>query len=44
MLPVVTGIGFVVLLVASVLAKVANHFNVGPCWLRRFKLDKNTYY
>lgn len=37
-------IGLVLLYVLAGLAKAANYFDVGPRWLRQFKIEKNTLY
>jgi hypothetical protein len=37
-------IGLVVLYVLVGLAKTANYLNVGPQWLRQFKIERNTFY
>ena len=36
--------GVIVLYILVVLAKGANHFGIGPRWLRRFEIGKNTFY
>ena len=38
------GIGLEVFVIVLVLANVARRFNVGPQWLREFKIEKHTFY
>jgi len=37
-------LGLSVLFFLFVLAKGARRFNIGPQWLRRFTIDRRTYY
>jgi len=36
--------GLVVLYILAELAKAAKHFDLGPLWLREFKIGKSTLY
>jgi hypothetical protein len=37
-------IGLVLLYVLAGLAKAANYLDIGPAWLRQFKIQENTLY
>jgi hypothetical protein len=37
-------IGLVVLYILAGLAKAANHFDIGPQWIREFRVGKCTLY
>ena len=36
--------GVIVLYILAALAKTANYLGIGPRWLRRFEIGKNTFY
>ena len=39
-----TFIGLIVFYFLAVLGKAAKGLNIGPRWLRRFEIEKNTFY
>jgi hypothetical protein len=41
---VVTFVGLIVCYILLALGKLANWLNIGPQWLRRFEIDRNTFY